>query len=221
MKRLASAAALTLFFALAPVASADPIRIVEGSVIWTAGAGGFDVSLVGDSEGFRYSATGHPGLVGAAPWNVCDVPSCVPGTPVSLEIRTGGTTIGGTASFRGETFNVGSQNPDSAHITLRWNGVLPIATDFAGGTLTAPFVFGGDFAYPGPPNNTLSHIGLTGNGTASLTFAPWDHPDVEGAFSLTAVRYDFAAGAPVPEPASMLLIGTGLAGLAAVRRRQR
>ena len=34
------------------------------------------------------------------------------------------------------------------------------------------------------------------------------------------MRYDFVSADPVPEPASMLLFGSGLAALAAVRRRE-
>jgi hypothetical protein len=36
----------------------------------------------------------------------------------------------------------------------------------------------------------------------------------------SSVRYDFVSADPVPEPASMLLFGSGLAALAAVRRRR-
>ena len=57
-----------------------------------------------------------------------------------------------------------------------------------------------------------------GAGTAHVTFSPTS----DGRWSNSTgelLRFDFSSAAPVPEPASMFLIGTGLAGLAAAKRR--
>jgi len=64
---------------------------------------------------------------------------------------------------------------------------------------------------------------LFGSGTARLTFVPHQNPEFAGAFNVETASYDFQAQQvdPIPEPTSMLLFGTGLAGLAAVRRRGR
>ncbi len=59
-------------------------------------------------------------------------------------------------------------------------------------------------------------VDLLGAGRATLSFAP--STVYPGTFNVTAVRYEFDGASPVPEPTSMLLIGSGLAGLIAALR---
>jgi hypothetical protein len=41
------------------------------------------------------------------------------------------------------------------------------------------------------------------------------------AFDFVSIRYDFAAAEPVPEPFTLLLVGSGLGGIALRTRRAR
>lgn len=64
-----------------------------------------------------------------------------------------------------------------------------------------------------PPNEFLS---LAFAGIESVTFSS----NMPAALTVDDIVYGDRPDAPVPEPASLLLLGTGIAGLAARRRRK-
>ncbi len=64
---------------------------------------------------------------------------------------------------------------------------------------------------------TLFDDMLFGHGTASWR---WVESPFGGADILSGARYDFSDVAPTPEPATLLLLTAGVAGIAAQRRRR-
>jgi hypothetical protein len=213
--RMLSALVLTLVLLPAVPARADSIHITSGSWQWNGLAGSGSLTLGG--EGFTLDA--HTGVSGVFwPYLQCDVPECHPGTTVRLESHWDGLDVPGTATINGTPVRVGSLDPTFGGVIADFRGTLVIPLSFTMGALRAPFTFTGLFEYPETP--MLNHrFPLFGSGTATLTFAPYQA--FPGALLLTDARYDFSDVAPTPEPASVLLIGSGLAGVLAVRRRRR
>jgi hypothetical protein len=200
-------------------AAADPVRITSGSVVW--GSTGVDIPVTLSGDGFTFTGTTDvvEGLF--TPRDQCSAPECVAGTTVDLRsLWLGNAFHGATATFEGRTFTaVGSLSSDASLLT-EWAGALAIPTNFAGGTLTAPIALTGEFVFADGPAPAVRRVGLFGSGTATLTFSPW--AAFPGAFTLDSLRYDLSSEASAtPEPASMLLLATGLVGLVGARRRQR
>jgi hypothetical protein len=195
--------------------SADPVPVTSGFFSVT----GLAASAVYDLQGADFRAAGslEPGVVG--PDLTCF--PCVAGDVISLDTSFLGSRGTGRAEVDGTAF---------PSIGLAVTNFLFEAPDiFAPGTtgsfaVTRPFTFSGrlfGFALADPDQTPIFERLLIGQGLVTASFLENPNPGGPPLFSFRSVRYDFAEAAPVPEPATLLLVASGLGGAIQLRRRAR
>lgn len=211
-----ASSALVVVLALSTVASADPIQITSGSLIWRGGTSA-DITANSATGSLAIQVHGYDAAGIFGPWSTCTGTAyCTAGGTINLVAAWSGLDLPGEMTYQGVTFPLSLHSDNDPSVSMQWSGVLELPDDFAGQTLTAPFSFSGFVLPIGTPE--APSLTLTGHGTATLSFAPYPPGVFPGAFTLAAARYDFE---PTPEPASLILLGTGIAGTWATRRRRK
>ena len=218
MTRITSFVACLGLFLLGvpPPASAEPIRLTGGTILVTGQVEPGTVSIAG-TRGFSLTGGVDPGEGRVDPFTVCN--PCLPGTStLSVGAFLGGTAFpNAVATLDGNTYTVGTGIDDPEFVTLELFGTvsLPALSD-SRTMITAPFTATGAFFAPA----LNAPVPIRGRGIATLRLKPFPSNGSPETWEIDRlVRYEFSD--PVPEPATVMLVASGLAAIVGARKRQR
>lgn len=217
------ACASLLWLAAPRTTSADPIAITSGTITLPANFAPAPTTLNG-TDGVR-TFTFTNGVISTdaiiGPYTSCE--PCTTQVSIAIHAVIG---VSGDVTYGSESYRVGPGLLDTdGDLNLDVLGApIPLPTPGAVGelrTFTAPFTASGTLVppfFPGGLTNTLSGSGMM---TITLAGGPMGvGQPTEWSFRRAEYRFSESSGgpAPVPEPASCLLIASGLSALALKRR---
>ena len=196
---------------------ADPIR-VSGTLVGNVDAA--RIHLVGEGFTLQGSGTNSGGIY--TPAQTCEgvLDLCTPGTPLSLAAEWSGSDFQGTATYNGVPYNVGMHLETQAGAFVRFTGsvLVPEYTGIDLVSVFGPIDFTGSFFLPFAPGVPQTTVRLFGRGTGRIDLS-WATA-AGGGWQFRSAMYELEPGAPVPEPATLLLVGSGIAA-GVLRRKMR
>jgi hypothetical protein len=201
--------------------SADPILVSSGFLLVPGSREAGSISIAG-TQGFSLDARVSPDEGRVDVFHLECNAVCLPGSTISLGASQGGPSFNGTATLAGNSYQLSGGVNDPTVVSLEFFGTATLPPLQNSLRVEAPFTAMGGFFLSG---GDLQTTPMSGAGVVSLWLSPQTGiPGIPPGWVVDQIRYDFDDSAPIPEPATVTLLGSGLAAIALrarIRRKEK